>query len=42
MITRVSRAAAWRTSYSIADGPPTSTPGPPASRAAARMPGIRS
>ena len=36
MITRVSRAAASRTSYSIADGPPTSTPGPPARLTAAR------
>ena len=31
MITRVSRDAAWRTSYSIADGPPTSDASPPAS-----------
>ena len=41
-ITQVSRAADWRTSYSSAVGPPTSTPSPPASSAALRSPGIRS
>ena len=39
MITFVSRAAAWRTSYSTADGPPTSMSSPPASFAAARSSG---
>ena len=42
MITRLSRAADWRRSYSCALGPPTSTSSPPARLATARRPGTRS